>query len=920
MRPVIPVVCLACTRWTVFGAVLTCEMALTRSGPTTAGAYAFLGIAGLSMVLIQTWMLDLSNEGGMRGLRWIGGTGLLALVAGWLGKTPWTGLSLGQCGYLVGLTAILGVAIEALGRRGTTLSAVRNWTEPFRLVTLGLLALWLYRPYLTPDFFGGSDARWYGYAMADALSQARSGVVPVLVGQSEFMFDGSINPIRLAPYYQHLGIVLDVITIRALQPVAIQHLTVLTSALWAGLGCYLCLDALAPARPWLAWAMAAVYVSAPVFAAALYLQEMYMTFVAVAWLPVVFYGNLRVVAREDFLGWAFLAASLSLVWMGHAPIGAWATLATLGMQGLRLLSRDWNWRSWVRAGGGLLLFFGLTGFYFYSIIEFSQDSRTGASSDLFHGLIMAVGVGGLVRLMVTGRSRWFVLSTAAVTLLWVLFPPYARWFSATLGVAAVLVGAAGRWPVLRMRERAPEWSCVALLAGGLAVLPFGVPAESLPALGWVVRLFPASLAPIHGSSRALSELQIGYGLDLALIGGLVVMFVRPQWEVRLLGLLAFALLGMALPIPGVTRFLLEVVPDTLYDISSTTLWPRYIPLLAAVAVFLGHAAIAEFGPARGWGRVAFALTVGSMLGWSLHEADKFVRKRPLINTPDEVRAFYRPETVRQFSYVLRNVQMSSYMINGVVDYHLESRLLSGVEPTEELDDRLGWDRAKEIKFATRVDENAPNWLHLEPALTLGPGEHLALKFDFLPRTYSGTLVARGLGGFYREYSLPASGFFPKSFGVGPGRTKTLAFWNTGTLPQPVELTFLQDELAKDAQPFGDFARVRILPYAPETLPIRTISLVPYRAETVVENGGFLETPRLFIPGYTATVNGRPVSTRASPNHLVMVPLDSGPNRVEVRYTGTVRLRLAFLMSAVLWGALVVAVTRRSPAGLLRRCR
>ena len=53
--------------------------------------------------------------------------------------------------------------------------------------------------------------------------------------------------------------------------------------------CYLCLAVLlGSARRWLAWALALLYISSPLVAAYIYEQEMYMTFMAFGWLPLVF--------------------------------------------------------------------------------------------------------------------------------------------------------------------------------------------------------------------------------------------------------------------------------------------------------------------------------------------------------------------------------------------------------------------------------------------------------------------------------------------------------------------------------------------------------------------------------------------------------------------------------------------------------
>jgi hypothetical protein len=225
--------------------------------------------------------------------------------------------------------------------------------------------------------------------------------------------------------------------------------------------------------------------------------------------------------------------------------------------------------------------------------------------------------------------------------------------------------------------------------------------------------------------------------------------------------------------------------------------------------------------------------------------------------------------VRQFSYIFHGLPVSPYLTNGVIDPQLESRLLRVDDPSREAAEPVDFTGAREVVLSSKADETSPIWLYLEPKLTLAPGERLLLRFEFFERNYTGALLMRGPNGFYREYPLPAAGFYAKSFGVDPARPKTVALWNTGAVPQPVELVFLRAEAPADGREFGDFARVKIQPYFLERLPVRTETLIPYRARVKAAEPAWLETPRAFIPGYRASVDGRETEVVASPNNMAM---------------------------------------------------
>jgi hypothetical protein len=178
-----------------------------------------------------------------------------------------------------------------------------------------------------------------------------------------------------------------------------------------------------------------------------------------------------------------------------------------------------------------------------------------------------------------------------------------------------------------------------------------------------------------------------------------------------------------------------------------------------------------------------------------------------------------------------------------------------------------------------------------------PGGREIWKFEFFKKNYEGVLIAQGPLGFSRYVYLPSGGDGAKSFGVDKERGKTLAFWNSLGVPQDFELSFL---MPAPQAGFGDFAKVKVQPYRPEDLQIQTLGLIPYRARVKATVASFLETPRVYIPGYRAKLDGREVRVEVSPEHLAMVRLTPGVHEVELSFGPSQPLLWAGLGSALGW--------------------
>jgi hypothetical protein len=660
-----------------------------------------------------------------------------------------------------------------------------------------------------------------------------------------------IHPLRTAPYHHHLGILLDLATGRILTTPAVQHLIVITSGILAGLSAYGCLRRLAPDQAREAWLLALLYVSSPAFLGFAYTLEMFMTVTAVPWVPVVLFANLQLNRGEGWPAWALLAGALTAVWTCHAPVGLWLTIITGGIQGWRLLQSGLE--AWRRAFLGLLLFLGLSAGYFWSVLEIVGSPAATVGRRELAGTILVLGA-------FAGAARYF----------------------ATRRIA---------------------WAAGGIVSAALA-LAIHPPAAEPPALGALRGLWPANLAPVSVTAGASGDVQPGVALLLAgLAGAVLLLRAKPPGA----GVFVAALVACAalfFPIPGLSRLLLSLVPDLVVSLSSVSLWQRTLPILAALLALVAMDGLAAWSKRS---RQSAGLVLGALVlavAWNLGEARKFSRAgRQSIASTGEHFDFGRPDNIRQFAYVFPSLPFSTYLVNGVADYHLESRLLDPTDPTGTAADPFRWEDRPVRRLTAVPEPDNPNIYRLTPGFTLGPGERKAVRFSFGTGPYAGTLILRGEKGWYREYQLPEAGFGPRSFGVAADRPKMITLWNAGLEPQKIGLQFVGAADKPGVRPPRDFAEVAEQTYDVAALPVRTDTLVPYRASTVVDQAAWLETPRTFVPGYWASVNGRAVTVTESPNHRVSVRLEPGANRVVLTYPGTTALWFMVAVSAVCWTGL-----------------
>ncbi|HXP59500.1 MAG TPA: hypothetical protein VN829_03360, partial [Dongiaceae bacterium] len=504
-------------------------------------------------------------------------------------------------------------------------------------------------------------------------------------------------------------------------------------------------------------------------------------------------------------------------------------------------------------------------------------------------------------------APWFA-QAASLAALWWAHPPIAFWVSLLVLCAWLLILVRGGWAWRNLLRMAAAGLVFSLLAGyvfvSVASLHLRVPhvtaSEQIAgvvrnvAVGW-----RSSFRPITGRSLE-GDYQLGYSLMGGLLAGLLALHSRRSAAMLLAG--SAALLLLLWPIPGVTARLWSWAPAAVLTVTNG--WPmqRFYVILAGLAAF---AAMAGISRTRGVGAVLLGAGVAIGLGWSGWEAHKLiVNGRAATSTPESSENSHRIENVALTisSYQVFNF-IPSYFSHGVMAPILETRLrdLATFDVIA--------DGATPVSAGTAAPISVVNLARREgasevgPSIRLAPGRTTLLRFDFLGRQPEGQLSLSGPV-LARDYGLPSSGM-SRSFGAGPENGRTIAIGNDGAAPEDVMLHFFP-ALAGAAKE-APFARVTVewLESAPRV--VRLHSLIPFEADVQAEHPALLETPKLFIPGYRATVNGSEERIEQTGEGLVGVVVPAGRSVVRLWYPGGLLLRVAFWASAIGWIAFVAAL-------------
>jgi hypothetical protein len=531
------------------------------------------------------------------------------------------------------------------------------------------------------------------------------------------------------------------------------------------------------------------------------------------------------------------------------------------------------------------------------------------------------------------NDAWLAAALAAA---WLTHPPVAFWL--TSGVILVrLVALAGN-PSFHALARGLAAGVLGVLLSGFV---FASAATLSPDLGYfsdeplvwshfpdtilksLSGAFPGMLLPVSAGAGSLSDLQMGY-VALGLVGlSLFLSLMRPT-EGDPGGTIRFAALGcsiaaivlviMDLPIPFITLWAWQRVPVGAFKL--TTEWP--MQRLYLVAVGLTVFAAGSILP-RQW-RVLKAprwvAPIAMMLAvaWVLFQAKPFIA-RGIANrwTPETTQSAFRPSnldlTITSYAFV----GPPPTYVHGVMDPRFEFRILrNGVD---EIASPLATGLASSPivqSGALQLSEGlAPGKQVVTPRLKLAPGRRYLLSFAFRTPPVQALLYLKGPL-LDRTYSLPEAGE-AKGFGMMDGERRSIPIWTDSDKTEEVEVRVWRTDKAVTVGKPPVFADFTLQEVDMDALPVRLDSLLPLRFTVEAPQGGCtVETPRRFLPGFTATVNGKPADVLISPYRQAMIPLPPGRSVVEMSYPGPWAARLAFWISVSCWVGFVIWKAAESP--------
>ena len=811
--------------------------------------------------------------------------------------------------------------------------------EGLRLLLVGAIAAGTMAPYFTDLQVGGRDASWYTSVFIDFLQQMRAGFFPVFLGQGELSYNGSANLFRSAPLCLWIGGAWDVLTWQSLSPVAIRNLSLITAALGAGFGMYAAqvkllgvLGADRACAGWAHWAAAlgaGLYVLCPGVMMSLGFYELQMTFTALLALPWVLHGNARVLLGTDGRGYVPLAIGLALAWLAHAPLAIIAMLCTAALQLGHFIFNPAAWAAQGRSAvcGGVL-FALLSAYYFLGMSELAGTAAPSLPREagFLLGIILLVSAG--VRAFHFRQWLWLPGLLAGGGLIAWLAPVWLSW--AVFWTALWAAGTAGlRWVRVPLdNARAVLLAAVAMLAAAalaqqwVAGRPFSPDALQMKELELVLAARADLFRPVSAGLGRYGDCQPGYALwGLAAIGLLGAWWSRTS-ALALLAAVAGLIVALIVSLPGISHFIVGFAPAHVANLVNLPMLYRLVPPLAALVVIMAFVTLVRFGAERSWARVATLALLAAGVLWSGRESRRVLELGfTRIASRASTEAAFSPDRFPVGRYPYLMLYIPTYFMDGKQMSWLESRLLTPHYDVIVGPDQIAWQaekvRSESWPLTSQADESYPEWRRFTPGWEVQPGETVLLRFEFDPaKDPSGWLIMSS-DRIYLEYILDPR-YGGAGFGAGPMATRTIAITNSGQHTERFTMRMKIDSGNTLPLDGGTWGALHISRYDKEKSPIKQDSLLPYRVRVTISEDGYLETPRQWIAGYRAWVDGVRTEPQRMKSGMLGIPLKKGDHEVVLKFTGSAKLWTGLVISAAtLLGLLIRGFAGEGRGSVLR---
>jgi hypothetical protein len=512
-------------------------------------------------------------------------------------------------------------------------------------------------------------------------------------------------------------------------------------------------------------------------------------------------------------------------------------------------------------------------------------------------------------------DNWSTLAIASgLAWLWLAHAPIAFWTTAIVGTMYLAR--------LLIRDRTRSAWARALATGALVVVLGHYPFLSLSLLQagaspattgafphpeYILRsldqAFPQSLLPLSAHAGHLGDLQLGYALWLVLLS-LVLLAIRSRQASAVVPTVAAGfLLVILFPLSPVKALWLNL-PDSVLRL--TYYWPmqRILVVAASIITFSAALGVSLRASQLSWRSrqlLLAGLTIATLWSfWETRHMRDAVAARTLGAEATQLRTRTENVALMGHSYGLYPALPPTF-VHGVVHPASLARLL-----TSDTQQPLSAPSAPATRAGILIghkDAN-PGILNLQPTLNVAPGTHYRLELDFLVSDLTGILQIVGPG-LFREYALPnpeeRTDFDTTEFFGGK-----YDLWTTGDSPIDAQLRLIPigGTVLLPNQPV---ARFQLVDTTATSAEAQLRSLIPLVIVTDADRPAILQTPRMYLPHYQATINGQHGETIRTSSGLLGVVVPPTRSEVTVVYRPPSLLQVSYFATWLGWIALPILI-------------
>lgn len=537
---------------------------------------------------------------------------------------------------------------------------------------------------------------------------------------------------------------------------------------------------------------------------------------------------------------------------------------------------------------------------------------------------------GVARIYQKNDFLAYVLTGAALSLVWMSHPPIALWvsfFSFLFCLALIII----------TRRNLVRFTCLVLLFAllclwqFLSVFSFGMNphstlwsyniAQADQVITMLLQSIPDVFLPLGHGKNGLYFLQLGYLLWFVIILAVIsALRFSGMLLIRLfLALIAIILLFLY-PLPGIGRILWSSVPPFVHEI--TYIWPnqRLYVILAALGCLVGALALQKiYGSTshkvRGWLTIIFA----GLFVWNIYQVSFFIKHGNIVRNANESisnpkDSWGNSDKIDFFEWGLSGEYLKGLSV-GSQAVQFKSRLLdSQKNPISAYDNEqvvlnrcLESSRTKN-EATLSMSVSLPSEVILKEPLSIAklnlrPNIRYLLCVDM--STFHGDTLFQLLDMQRRD---KASLEVPRS-AIDPivKRQIGIPFYFTDRENKEMTSEMFDFRVWSREQPLFKLYNIGVTSYDIDSLPIVIESYTPYRVKVITEPGHkYIEIVKLFKPGYIARVNGEETTIIESERKTIIIPLKkSGLNKIELSYIGTLWMRVSFYISTISWCLVVV---------------